>query len=997
MLHRLIAGGLLAAMLLLAACGQPQTVIRTLDDAAKARIGVMTGSTGEAIVIERYPAAEVKSFDDIMDSVTALHASQLDAVVTGFPAALQVAKKNPGITLLDEPLAYEDTAIAVRKGNDALLARLNDIIATLKQDGTLEDMHSRWFKQDLTPYLEPELVLPTAGEPLRIGVSATREPFSFVDQDGRVTGHDGELARVIGVHLGRPVEFFNMKFMALIPALESGKVDLIITGMTATEERRKSVDFTVPYYANAQVMLVKAAPQDESPAAVAADQPKASRLAALERGRIAVLPGSAGDLAARRHFPSANFQTFTVAADAALAVRTGKADAFVYDKSVLVNLQARNPGLEILAEPVAKLEIAPAISRDNPELAAAISRIINDLAVSGELAGLRHKWIATTNDRPLLVEPVQQSKTEGVLKVGTSADIEPFSFVADGRFTGLDIELAHIIAARLGKSVEIVNMSFEGLIPALQSGKIDVALSNFNVTEERKTQVLFATAYVENDIAALVATSAASAGRESSEKGMELHGKHVGVVMGSAHEAYATAHYSMATVHQYKTPADVALAVRTGKVDVALFDAEPLRELLRQDDSLEVVGEPLFSLDVAAGFNKDNTELKQRFDAFLVEIRGNGVYDDMVARWMQQGDTGIPHLPDPATGDPLVVGVSDIGLPFAAVQQNALVGFDIELVKRFAASLGKGVRLDSMEFGSLVAAVASGKADMIIASIYVTEDRQRQISFSAPYFRMDTLLFARKGELAPLPEAPAVAEPDSDAPGFLGAVIEGFHSNIIQENRYLLLWSGLKTTVTIAVFATLFGTLLGSGVCYLRMSSRALLRVPAQVFISVLRGTPVLVVLMLIFYVVFASVDISPVVVAIIAFGLNFAAYAGEIFRSGIQGVDRGQMEAGIAMGFSRFRTFLYIVLPQTIQRILPVYKGEFISLVKMTSIVGYIAVQDLTKASDIIRSRTFDAFFPLVMVAILYFVISWVLIQLLEYLERLTDPKQRRNRRAKA
>ena len=154
---------------------------------------------------------------------------------------------------------------------------------------------------------------------------------------------------------------------------------------------------------------------------------------------------------------------------------------------------------------------------------------------------------------------------------------------------------------------------------------------------------------------------------------------------------------------------------------------------------------------------------------------------------------------------------------------------------------------------------------------------------------------------------------------------------------------------------------------------------------------PVVVLLMLIFYVVFASVNIDPVFVAVIAFGMNFAAYVSEMFRSGIEGVDRGQSEAGIAMGFSRTQTFIHIVLPQMLQRILPVYKGEFISLVKMTSIVGYIAVQDLTKASDIIRSRTFDAFFPLVMVAVLYFVISWVLMQALEYLERVTDPRSRR------
>ena len=195
------------------------------------------------------------------------------------------------------------------------------------------------------------------------------------------------------------------------------------------------------------------------------------------------------------------------------------------------------------------------------------------------------------------------------------------------------------------------------------------------------------------------------------------------------------------------------------------------------------------------------------------------------------------------------------------------------------------------------------------------------------------------------------------------------------------------------MLSTIFGTLLGALVCFMRMSKQTMLNLPAKVYISILRGTPVLVLLMLIFYVVFASIDISPVLVAVIAFGMNFSAYVAEIFRTGIEGVDKGQTEAGIAMGFTRVKTFLYIVLPQTVRRILPVYKGEFISLVKMTSIVGYIAVQDLTKASDIIRSRTFDAFFPLVMVAILYFLISWVLMQSLEYIERRTDPKLKRRR----
>jgi len=752
----------LAAIVFLAGCQKSETEIASLEDAKLARIGVMTGSTGEALTVARYPEAQVKSFDDIMDAVAAMKSGQLDAIVTGFPAALQVTKKNQELGLLSEPLDYEDTAIAVKKGNDALLAALNRIIVELKRDGTLESMKQRWFKPDLTPYEEMNITLPTVGKPLKIGVSATREPFSFVDKEGRVTGHDGELARIIGARLERPVEFLNMKFLALIPALQAGKVDLIVTGMTATEERRKFVDFTEPYYANAQVMLVRK---------------------------------SAG------------------------------------------SKPASSPG------------------------------------------------------------PAAEKQTD--VKHG-----EKLVSVAD------------------------------------------------------------------------------------------LKDKRIGVLVGSAHDTYATKNYPDATILQYKSPADVALAVKTGKVDAALFDAEPLREIMRQDDSLGLLGDSLFDFDVGVGFNKDNQPLRDQFNRFLAEIKQNGVYGDMVRRWMEQRDTRMPVIENAKSNGVLVVGTSDVGLPFTAVKDNRLVGFDIELCERFAASLGKEVKFSNMDFGSLIAAVSTGKVDLIASSIYVTEERKKQIDFSDPYYEMGTNVFALKKNIAAFDDS---GEAKGRSMPLLTRIANSFYSNIILENRYLLIWDGLKTTVIISIFSTFFGTLLGALICFMRMSKRTVLNLPARLYINILRGMPVLVLLMLIFYVVFASVDINPVLVAIIAFGMNFAAYVSEIFRSGIEGIDKGQTEAGIAMGFTQFKTFVYIVLPQTVHRILPVFKGEFISLVKMTSIVGYIAVQDLTKASDIIRSRTFDAFFPLVMVAILYFLIAWVLMLALEYLERMTDPKYKRLKEGKA
>jgi polar amino acid transport system substrate-binding protein len=473
----------------------------------------------------------------------------------------------------------------------------------------------------------------------------------------------------------------------------------------------------------------------------------------------------------------------------------------------------------------------------------------------------------------------------------------------------------------------------------------------------------------------------------------DLKDKRIGVLMGSVHDRYANKTYPQASILQYKSPSDLMLGVKSGKIDAAIYSYDELMQLLSHHDDLAIIGDALFSTPIGMGFHRDNNDLRLEFNRFLKHIRSNGQYDAMIRHWMNDRAVDMPEIQKSSSGKPLVVGiVSDNGLPFNVVINNRMVGFGIELLERFALYSGRQITYRDLEFSNQIAALESKKIDMSAAVMSITEERKKQIAFSDPYYDQAANMFALKKNIAVKTAGPKTMQKNVSVSFFAG-IINSFQSNIVQENRYLLILGGLKTTVIISVLATLFGTLLGAVVCFMRMSSSVILNLLAKTYIAILRGTPVLVFLMLIFYVVFASVNIDPVFVSVIAFGMNFAAYVAEIFRSGIESIDKGQSEAGIAMGFTKVNTFLFIVLPQTVQRILPVYKGEFISLVKMTSIVGYIAVQDLTKASDIIRSRTFDAFFPLIMVAVLYFLISWFLMLLMEYAERLTNPKLNRKK----
>ena len=167
----------------------------------------------------------------------------------------------------------------------------------------------------------------------------------------------------------------------------------------------------------------------------------------------------------------------------------------------------------------------------------------------------------------------------------------------------------------------------------------------------------------------------------------------------------------------------------------------------------------------------------------------------------------------------------------------------------------------------------------------------------------------------------------------------------------------------------------------------------AKVYSRLIAGTPALVILMLLFYVVFGQIDVDGIIVATVGFVLIFGAFVYGQLELTVEGVDKGQTEAAYALGYSRNRTFFRIVLPQAMKMFIPVYSSEIIGLIKATSVVGYIAVNDLTKMGDIIRSNTYEAFFPLIAVAVIYFLITWGASALLNIVRIKLEPKRRKNK----
>ena len=223
-----------------------------------------------------------------------------------------------------------------------------------------------------------------------------------------------------------------------------------------------------------------------------------------------------------------------------------------------------------------------------------------------------------------------------------------------------------------------------------------------------------------------------------------------------------------------------------------------------------------------------------------------------------------------------------------------------------------------------------------------------------------------------------------------------FYNTFIVENRWTYLLNGLGTTLLITAFALVIGIILGFIVAIIRSTNQRTgkLKVPnfiCRIYLTVFRGTPMVVQLLIIYFVIFGSVNISKVLVAVIAFGLNSAAYVAEIVRSGIMSVDNGQFEAGASLGFGYTKTMISIILPQALRNILPALGNEAIVLLKETSVSGYIALEDLTKGGDIIRSNTYEAFLPLIAVAAVYLIMVIIMSSLVSRLERKLSNDKRK------
>ena len=464
-------------------------------------------------------------------------------------------------------------------------------------------------------------------------------------------------------------------------------------------------------------------------------------------------------------------------------------------------------------------------------------------------------------------------------------------------------------------------------------------------------------------------------GASNVKKVDDLETATIGVQLGTTGDIYASDYKETgATIQQFNKGADAVQALKQGKVDCVVIDEQPAKAFVERNRDLSILEEDFVKEEYAICIAKDNDQLLKKVNKALNELKKDGTLKQIIGNYIGDSTKGKQPYESPEGieyNGKLVMATNAEFEPYEYREDGKIVGIDVEMATAVADKLGMELEIQDMQFDSIITAVQSGKADMGVAGMTVTEDRLKNINFSDPYTTATQVIIVRNGKSATAFD-----------------LSESIKNNFITDARWKYLANGLLTTIQITFFAVIIGIVLGFIIASIRsscdMTGKAkLINWIMKAYLTIIRGTPAMIQLLIIYYVIFAATNINKVLVATIAFGLNSSAYIAEIVRSGIMSIDPGQFEAGRSLGFTYVQTMRYFILPQAFKNVLPALGNEFIVLLKETSISGYIGIMDLTRGGDFIRSRTYEAFFPLITVALIYLIIVVGLSTMVGRLER--------------
>ena len=942
-----------------------------LSDLSGRKIGIVTGTMTSVLVPKLIPDAIYVEFNSVADAKMALESGKVDAFPADESIYLAMCWEGSAVTRVNEPIAPSDYGIIFPKGkNPGLQNEFNAYLESIKASGSWQSLRDKWFSTSEPTEFASYDDLSGENGTLRVGINSTSKPFTYM-KDGKYAGYDIELIIGFCREYGYRIEFEDAMFSGVLSGVASGVFDMGAAGFTITDERKESVDFSDVYHTEDLVLVIKQQKQADG---------NTSRLSDLSGKKVGIMTGSIQAVMMPELVPDATYMEFNSVSDLIVALNSKKIDAFGCDESLYTSMLWEGQAVDRIDEPLAESNYGIIFPKGKKlDLQQKMNEYIATVKADGSLEALEEKWFGAKEPTEF-VSYDDLTGANGTITVAISSASMPFAYLKNNQFVGFDIEFVTGFAKEYGYAIQFEDVAFAAILGGVQSEKYDLGMSGITITDERKESMDFSDVYHVEDLAVIIRREAGADGLS------QFNTATLGVVTGSLYGGYSREQFPNAKIKEFNNFSDVLVALKQGKVDGIMLDKPNFNSVARTDKNLSCITVSAYSVEIGFGFQKndDGYALQAQMNEFLAKLKSEGKTDELIDKWYGETEPEETIPLDQLAGGTktLNVAIDTTRKPFVYMYEGKPVGFEIEVLYMFCQEYGYNVNISDVSFASGLAGLASEKYDLVCGGLYMTDERKESVNFSDPYMNAEVVMakYERSG-----------------LESFWLSLKDSFEKTFIREQRWKLIVEGIYTTLIISFFSVLGGTLFGfvlymlarSKTKWLSMLSRGF----AKVYSTIIAGTPTLVILMILFYIVFTSPDISGVLVAIIGFILTFGSFVYEQLSLTVSGVDNGQLEAAYALGYSRNQTFFRIILPQAMKMFLPSYSGEIVSLIKATSVVGYIAVNDLTKMGDIIRGNTYEAFFPLIAVAVIYFAITWGVAGLLGILKRKAEPKRRKNK----
>lgn len=430
-----------------------------------------------------------------------------------------------------------------------------------------------------------------------------------------------------------------------------------------------------------------------------------------------------------------------------------------------------------------------------------------------------------------------------------------------------------------------------------------------------------------------------------------------------------------------------------GKTTAIAMEESSKYEVLKNVPTLYFFDEPLCDSQYCFATAKSEwgNQLCLKLNQFLADIRASGEYDRLLTKWNEGESEEIQTEPMEYAKDAktLKIPIDPDWLPFSFVldANEPPTGFFVDLMNAFCAENGYAPEyVPMLSVDACMVGLNSGAYDIGAIGFIKTEEKEESVTMSDVVVDDIIYVCVRASSVIGLDLEEYVKDQS-----FWDTIGRAVYRCLVEYDRWQILLQGLGVTILISCGSIFLGTLLGAGLYFLWGRKNLFLSSIGRLYVNVFQRMPQVLLLLIMFYIAFSGVNVSGILVCILTFALSFAPFVTEMLRSGVEAIPEGQWKAALALGFTKPQTFVKIILPQVIQLILPVYKANVVSMFLESSIAGYISVEDLTMMSDYIRASTLEPMTPMLISALIYFLLTLGIGALLDCITTRMNPKSRR------